>query len=147
MVRTSLGEDEGLLKRPLNPAQWRNVFEQERLKCTKYYPIYTDASQMEDGDVGTGWTNGMDDHNKTKLDPMIQITNAELVAINKGIDLAVNKYKAKQVIIYTDSRNSCQWLKYGNKNNYHITEIWNKIQTLDIEMIVCTMDPKSPRNT
>lgn len=114
-----------LTKDMLSENQWKHLAETTISEnYLGYHKIYTDASKGENA-IGIGVTD-LDELQLSKsLNPEIQITNGELIAILQAILLNTNVNR--NVVILTDSRESCRVLDSGDKYNYLITKIWKEI--------------------
>lgn len=98
-------------------------------KFPGYQKIFTDGSKMESG-VGFGVF--MEDNNiqiKDKINDNSTILMAELKAIQRAINLAV-EYNLKYSLILTDSQSSCKLLM-GKKTTKTVEEIFDVIKAND----------------
>ena len=100
--------------------------------------IYTDGSVQEDQkNGGSGcFITSQDSSEEEISSPAGKICSsfrAEVIAIHKALEIASNRLKEKNVVIFTDSQSVIRKLEEGPTNNidWHINEIWKCMQTLD----------------
>lgn len=73
-------------KEELNIGQWENLTNSAiNGRYKDFHKIYTDASKQKDGSTGIGITTMRTIRSFERVSNLFQITNAELVAVLKGI--------------------------------------------------------------
>lgn len=79
--------------------------------------FFTDASKQGDGRTGIGITDGRQFRSTERISELIQISNAELLAVLKAV-LAAESTQCGKFLILTDSLNSFERIVNGTEDSY-----------------------------
>lgn len=140
-INRTLDDTTLLRKKYLTSKQWKWLIEDKlNTDYEDHHKIFTDTGKdhhkLDTGRTGISITDLRHLKSWERVDELIQISNAELIAILKAI-LSFKLADSRKVVILSDSLNGCDWLQKGLRNNYPVHVIKEQIERIhDVDFTI-----------